>query len=141
MARYAQAVAQVDAVHAVTPAERAALARVPAQRGERRGPRASAAATRRSPRSPARKAVNMLYEECGGSGLFESSDFQRLWRDTNAASAAPRPDLGLARRGLDQDACSACRPSAGAYLYPRLNPVGSAYKRPKVIYDVRHLWR
>jgi 3-hydroxy-9,10-secoandrosta-1,3,5(10)-triene-9,17-dione monooxygenase len=29
----------------------------------------------------------MLYEECGGSGLYESSDLQRLWRDTAAASA------------------------------------------------------
>ena len=35
----------------------------------------------------ARKAVNTLYEECGGSGLYESSDLQRLWRDTNAAAA------------------------------------------------------
>jgi alkylation response protein AidB-like acyl-CoA dehydrogenase len=35
----------------------------------------------------ARKAIDMLYEECGGSGLFDSSDLQRLWRDTNAAAA------------------------------------------------------
>jgi alkylation response protein AidB-like acyl-CoA dehydrogenase len=34
-----------------------------------------------------RKAINFLYEECGGSGLFDSSDFQRYWRDTTAASA------------------------------------------------------
>ena len=34
-----------------------------------------------------RKTVNTLYEECGGSGLFDKSDFQRLWRDANAAAA------------------------------------------------------
>ena len=34
-----------------------------------------------------RKAVNTLYEECGGTGLFDNSDFQRFWRDTNAAAA------------------------------------------------------
>jgi 3-hydroxy-9,10-secoandrosta-1,3,5(10)-triene-9,17-dione monooxygenase len=34
-----------------------------------------------------RKAVNTLYAECGGTGLFEKSDLQRLWRDTNAAAA------------------------------------------------------
>jgi len=34
-----------------------------------------------------RKVVNSLYEECGGTGLFDSSDFQRFWRDTNAAAA------------------------------------------------------
>ena len=34
-----------------------------------------------------RRAVNDLFESSGGSSLFESSDMQRLWRDTNAASA------------------------------------------------------
>jgi 3-hydroxy-9,10-secoandrosta-1,3,5(10)-triene-9,17-dione monooxygenase len=34
-----------------------------------------------------RKTVNMLYEECGGSGLYEGSELQRFWRDTNAAAA------------------------------------------------------
>jgi Acyl-CoA dehydrogenase, C-terminal domain len=29
----------------------------------------------------------MLYEECGGSGLLDSSELQRFWRDTNAAAA------------------------------------------------------
>ena len=35
----------------------------------------------------ARKAVNLLWEEAGGSSLFESTDMQRLWRDANAAAA------------------------------------------------------
>jgi alkylation response protein AidB-like acyl-CoA dehydrogenase len=34
-----------------------------------------------------RRAVNGLFESSGGSSLFESSDIQRLWRDTNAAAA------------------------------------------------------
>ena len=34
-----------------------------------------------------RRAVNDLFESSGGSSLFESSDMQRLWRDTNAAAA------------------------------------------------------
>lgn len=34
-----------------------------------------------------RRAVNDLFESGGGSSLFESSDMQRLWRDTNAAAA------------------------------------------------------
>jgi alkylation response protein AidB-like acyl-CoA dehydrogenase len=34
-----------------------------------------------------RRAVNRLFEASGGSALFESSDMQRLWRDTNAAAA------------------------------------------------------
>jgi len=34
-----------------------------------------------------RRAVNDLFEAGGGSSLFESSDVQRLWRDTNAAAA------------------------------------------------------
>lgn len=34
-----------------------------------------------------RRAVNDLFESSGGSSLFEASDMQRLWRDTNAASA------------------------------------------------------
>lgn len=34
-----------------------------------------------------RRAVNRLFEASGGSALYESSDMQRLWRDTNAATA------------------------------------------------------
>jgi 3-hydroxy-9,10-secoandrosta-1,3,5(10)-triene-9,17-dione monooxygenase len=35
----------------------------------------------------AREAVNSLFESAGASGLFEKSELQRLWRDTNAAAA------------------------------------------------------
>jgi 3-hydroxy-9,10-secoandrosta-1,3,5(10)-triene-9,17-dione monooxygenase len=34
-----------------------------------------------------RRAVNDLFESSGGSSLYDSSDMQRLWRDTNAAAA------------------------------------------------------
>jgi alkylation response protein AidB-like acyl-CoA dehydrogenase len=34
-----------------------------------------------------RRAVNDLFEASGGSSLYDSSDIQRLWRDTNAAAA------------------------------------------------------
>ena len=86
MARYAQAVAQVDAVHAVTLQNAQRFARVPASTvgvEERAKCRRDQAFTAQA----VRKVVNTLYEECGGSGLFESSDFQRFWRDTNAAAA------------------------------------------------------
>jgi hypothetical protein len=35
----------------------------------------------------ARRAVNVLYEESGGSSLSENSLLQLFWRDTNAAAA------------------------------------------------------
>lgn len=86
MARYAHAVAQVDAAHAVTLQNAQRLSRVSASNvgaEERAKCRRDQAFTAQS----VRKVVNTLYEECGGSGLFESSDFQRLWRDANAAAA------------------------------------------------------
>jgi 3-hydroxy-9,10-secoandrosta-1,3,5(10)-triene-9,17-dione monooxygenase len=86
MARYAAAMAQVDALHAVTLQNAQRFARVPANavspedRAKCRRDQAFTAQT-------ARKTVNTLYEECGGTGLFERSDLQRLWRDVNAAAA------------------------------------------------------
>jgi len=84
--RYATASANVDAVHAVTLQNAQRFARVPAgavspeDRARCRRDQAFTAQT-------ARRAVNMLYEECGGGALFERSDLQRLWRDANAAAA------------------------------------------------------
>lgn len=86
MSRYARAAAEVDSVHAVTLQNAQRYARVPAREV---GPEERAKCRRDQPftAQTARKAVNMLYEECGGTGLFESSDLQRFWRDTNAAAA------------------------------------------------------
>jgi alkylation response protein AidB-like acyl-CoA dehydrogenase len=84
--RYATATANVDAVHAVTLQNAQRFARVPARevspedRARCRRDQAFTAQT-------SRRAVNMLYEECGGGALFERSDLQRLWRDANAAAA------------------------------------------------------
>jgi alkylation response protein AidB-like acyl-CoA dehydrogenase len=86
MARYANAVAAVDAVHALTLQNAERFARVPA-RDVSQEVRAKCRRDQAFTAQAARKAVNMLYEECGGSGLFQSSDLQRFWRDTNAAAA------------------------------------------------------
>jgi 3-hydroxy-9,10-secoandrosta-1,3,5(10)-triene-9,17-dione monooxygenase len=93
MARYAHAVATVDSVHALTLQNAERFAHIPAREvGQefRVKCRRDMAFTAQS----ARRAINALYEECGGSGLYESSDLQRLWRDTNAAAA---------HRGLTND--------------------------------------
>ena len=86
LARYAEASALVDAVRALTLQDAQRWARVPAwEVAQEVGVkcRLDQAFTAQT----ARKAINKLYEECGGSALFETSDFQRLWRDVNAAAA------------------------------------------------------
>jgi alkylation response protein AidB-like acyl-CoA dehydrogenase len=86
MARYAAAVAQVDAVHALTLQNAARFSRVAAAQVS---PQDRAKCRRDQPftAQQSRKAANTIYEECGGSGLLESSDLQRIWRDANAAAA------------------------------------------------------
>jgi alkylation response protein AidB-like acyl-CoA dehydrogenase len=85
-ADYANATAQVDAAHALTlqNAQKwrcmAASQVTPEERAKCRRDQAFTAQT-------SRKAVNALYAECGGTGLFEKSDLQRLWRDANGAAA------------------------------------------------------
>ena len=86
MSRYAQAAAQVDAVHALSLHNARRWRCVPAvdvTTEERATCRRDQAFTAQA----CRKAVSLLYEECGGSGLFDGSDVQRLWRDTSAAAA------------------------------------------------------
>jgi alkylation response protein AidB-like acyl-CoA dehydrogenase len=86
MSRYAQAAASIDSAQATSLMNARRLGCLPAQevtsedRAKCRRDQAFVAQT-------SRKTVNMLYEECGGSGLYERSDFQRFWRDTNAAAA------------------------------------------------------
>ena len=86
MARYAAASAQVDAVHALTVQNAQRYSRVPA---DQVGPDGRAKCKRdyAYTAQQSRKAANTIYEECGGSGLAESSNLQRIWRDTNAAAA------------------------------------------------------
>lgn len=86
LARYAGAAANVDAVHALTLQHAAQYSTRPA-RDVSREARARCRRDQAFTAQTARRTVNTLYEECGGSGLLESSDLQRLWRDTNAAAA------------------------------------------------------
>lgn len=86
MARYAAAVAQVDAVHALTLQNAARFSRVGAGQVSSQD-RAKCRRDQPFTAQQSRKAANMIYEECGGSGLLESSDLQRIWRDANAAAA------------------------------------------------------
>lgn len=86
MARYAAASAQVDAAHALVLHNARHYSRVPAARvgpdGRAKCRRDYAYAAQQS-----RRAANTIYEECGGGGLAEGSDLQRIWRDANAAAA------------------------------------------------------
>jgi alkylation response protein AidB-like acyl-CoA dehydrogenase len=86
MARYAAAVSQVDAVHALTLQNAQRFSRVPAAKVS---PEAKARCRRDQAftAQQSRKAANTIYEECGGTGLLESSELQRIWRDANAAAA------------------------------------------------------
>lgn len=86
MARYAAAVAQVDAVHALTLQNAQRFSRVPAGKVGADG-RAKCRRDQAFAAQQARKAVNTIYEECGGTGLLETSELQRIWRDANAAAA------------------------------------------------------
>ncbi len=86
MARYARAVAQVDAVYASTLRNADLWACAPATEV----PSEDRAKCRRDQAFTAqavRQVVNGLWEEAGGSSLFESTELQRFWRDTNAAAA------------------------------------------------------
>jgi alkylation response protein AidB-like acyl-CoA dehydrogenase len=86
MARYAAVAAQVDAVHALTLQNARRFSRVPAAEV---GPQDRAKCKRdyAYTAQQSRRAANAIYEECGGGGLAEGSDLQRIWRDANAAAA------------------------------------------------------
>jgi alkylation response protein AidB-like acyl-CoA dehydrogenase len=86
MARYAAIAAQVDAVQALTVQNAQRYSRVPAAEVGPEG-RAKCKRDYAYTAQQSRKAANAIYEECGGSGLAETSDLQRIWRDVNAAAA------------------------------------------------------
>jgi alkylation response protein AidB-like acyl-CoA dehydrogenase len=86
LARLANASAQIDATHALLLVDAQRYATVPAKdvsTEERQRLRRNSAFTAQH----ARRAANVLFEECGGSGLLETSILQQLWRDTNGAAA------------------------------------------------------
>ena len=86
MARYAPAAAQVDAVHALTAQNARRYSTLPAAEVGPEG-RAKCKRDYAYTAQQSRRAANAIYEECGGGGLAESSDLQRIWRDANAAAA------------------------------------------------------
>jgi alkylation response protein AidB-like acyl-CoA dehydrogenase len=86
MARYAAASAQLDAAQALTLSNAARLSAVPAATVSAEA-RAKCRRDQAYTAQQARQAANTIFEECGGSGLVETSDLQRVWRDANAAAA------------------------------------------------------
>jgi len=84
--RYAAAAAQIDAVHALSLADARRFSSVPADQVSEVD-RARCRRNQTFTAQSVRRVVNGLYEECGGTGLLESSDLQRTWRDVNAAAA------------------------------------------------------
>jgi 3-hydroxy-9,10-secoandrosta-1,3,5(10)-triene-9,17-dione monooxygenase len=84
--RYAAAAAQLDSVRALLLANAHHFSRV---RADQVGDvdRARCRRDQTFAAQSVRRVVNGLYEECGGTGLLESSDLQRIWRDVNAAAA------------------------------------------------------
>ena len=86
LARLADSAAEIDAMHAMLLLDAQRYATTPAKDV---GPEERARLRRNSAFTAqhARRAANVLFEECGGSGLLESSMLQQLWRDTNGAAA------------------------------------------------------
>ena len=86
MSRFAAACSQLEALHALSRQNASRYAAVPASTvsiSQRMGcMRDQAFAAQMS-----RRTINGLWEEAGGSNLFDNSDLQRFWRDTNAAAA------------------------------------------------------
>ncbi len=86
LARLADSAATVEAMHSMSLIDAQRFATAPAKDvspEERARLRRNSAFTAQH----ARRAANVLWEECGGSGLLESSILQQLWRDTNGAAA------------------------------------------------------
>jgi len=86
MGRLSQAAATVDATRAIMLVNAQGFAERPAKE-------VTLADSMRMKRDmawsaqQARRAINVLYEESGGSALSEKAPLQQFWRDTNAAAA------------------------------------------------------
>jgi alkylation response protein AidB-like acyl-CoA dehydrogenase len=86
MARFAEQVAHVDAARALLLLDAREFSCLPAKDlSEEQGQRIRRDMTFTA--QQARRAVNAIWEECGGGGLSESSPLQQFWRDSNAAAA------------------------------------------------------
>ncbi|MGH2364363.1 MAG: acyl-CoA dehydrogenase family protein [Chloroflexota bacterium] len=86
MNRLASSIAQVEAVHALSLENARRYGSVPASTVSLRD-RMACMRDQAFAAQSSRRVVNQLWEESGGSNLFEKSELQRFWHDTNAASA------------------------------------------------------
>lgn len=62
----------------------------------------------------ARDAVNLLYEASGGSGVYQSGEIQRWWRDVNASSSHVAFTWDLASVGYGRAALGLSQSAQGA---------------------------
>ncbi|MGH8205727.1 MAG: acyl-CoA dehydrogenase family protein [Steroidobacteraceae bacterium] len=85
-ARIARASAEIDAAYALTIADAERLDALAA--ADANSPLARARVLRNWAwaAQTARHAVNQLFEASGGSGIYDSSELQRIWRDVNSAA-------------------------------------------------------
>jgi alkylation response protein AidB-like acyl-CoA dehydrogenase len=84
--RWAKACADVDAARVVLLENARRFSRTPSAQVDELD-RARCRRDQAYAATIARQAINSLFESSGASALFETSDLQRLWRDTNAAAA------------------------------------------------------
>jgi len=85
-ARIARAAAEIDAAYALTLADAERLDAVAAADANDTLARARVLRNWAWSAQTARHAVNRLFEASGGSGIYDSSDLQRIWRDVNSAA-------------------------------------------------------
>ncbi|HUZ77211.1 MAG TPA: acyl-CoA dehydrogenase family protein [Chloroflexota bacterium] len=86
MNRLASSIAQVEAVHALSLENARRYASIRASTVSLRD-RMACMRDQAFAAQSSRRVVNQLWEESGGSNLFEKSELQRFWHDTNAAAA------------------------------------------------------
>ena len=85
-ARLAEATAEIDAAYALTIGGAVMLDSADGPEALDDLTRARFARDWAYAAQTARYAVNRLFEAAGGSGVYDSSELQRIWRDINAAS-------------------------------------------------------
>lgn len=86
LARLAVASAQIDAAYALTVDDATRLDSAGATQAPDPSTGARFARNWAYAAQTARHAVNRLFEASGGSGVYDSSELQRIWRDANSAA-------------------------------------------------------
>jgi 3-hydroxy-9,10-secoandrosta-1,3,5(10)-triene-9,17-dione monooxygenase len=85
-ARIARASAEIDAAYTLTLADAERLDAVASAEANDNLARARVLRNWAWAAQTARHAVNLLFEASGGSGIYDSSELQRIWRDVNSAA-------------------------------------------------------